>query len=391
MTKTDIKNALAIGGIFALRMLGLFMMLPVLSLYAAHLPDANPFLLGVALGIYGLTQALFQLPFGIWSDYTTRRKVIAVGLIIFVFGSLMAAGAHTIWGVIIGRALQGMGAIGSCLIALLGDLVTEEDRTKAMALMGIMIGSSFVIAIILGPLLSNFFTVQELFFLTSIFAVLGLGILFKYVPQPSHTHLEFQLSTLPQQLKKAFLSHALWRLNLSILISHALLTALFVGLPGFLLHQLHLPLTKQWYLYLPALLISLPIVGALLRKSRANAEEYRVIFYCILALLVAEFLFLSAQLKFPSFLLLLGALIIFFTGFTLLEAILPSQVSKVAEANYRGAATGLLSSCQFLGIFLGGILGGILIQKYQYLGNCVGCLLLAIFWFLIMLPYRSQH
>lgn len=383
MTKTELQSTFALSSIFAFRMLGLFMILPIFSIYAEKLPYATPTLIGLALGVYGLTQALFQLPFGIWSDFTSRRKVISIGLMIFALGSLIAALNHTMLGIIVGRALQGAGAIGSTAIALVGDLTSEKDRTKSMAIIGISIGTSFIIAMIIGPILGEWVGLFGIFGLTAALALLGLFILWRYIPTPTRQHREFNLKALPEQLKTVLFNTQLFRLNSSILISHMILTASFLVLPPIIVSRYHLPLNAQWKLYLPIFLIAILLIGGIMRKMHALQKETKQWLICIFSVLTAQIFLLKLNLSFSFFCF---ALFLFFYGFTFLEALLPSMVSKVLPANYRGTATGVFSTCQFLGIFLGGSLGGLLLHKYQVFGIFLANSILALLWLLVMIP-----
>jgi len=386
LSSTEIKTSLALGSIFAFRMLGLFMILPVFSIYATHLPYSTPTLIGLALGIYGLTQALLQLPFGIWSDFTSRKQVIFIGLIIFAIGSVLAGISNTIYLIILGRALQGAGAIGSSTIALVGDLTSEQNRSKAMAIVGVTIGISFVVAIILGPIFAHWIGVPGIFWLTAVFAFIGIWILWSYVPTPAIQHREFNLSILPAQLKTVFLNANLFRFNLSILISHAILTATFLVLPTILIHQFHFALNQQWLVYLPILLLVVLFIGSIMRRAHFAEKERRWILWCVFLIFAAQGSLLSVNTAYMGKWQLYTTLYFFFLGFTFLEALLPAMVSKILSADYRGTATGVFSSCQFLGIFLGGLWGGLLAQKYQYFGVFLGNTLLAFLWLIIMLP-----
>ena len=383
MTRTEIHHVFALGSIFACRMLGLFMVLPVFSLYAERLPHATPLLIGLALGIYGLTQAIFQLPFGIWSDLISRKKVIAVGLVIFALGSLLAGFSHSLYGIILGRALQGVGAVGSAIIALVADLTTVEDRPKAMGIIGATIGLSFTAALILGPVLTRWVSVPGLFLLTAALAILSLVILWRFVATPTTLPNNMAARELPQRLTRLLKNKALLRLDFSILISHALLTALFIALPLQLNQQLGLVADKQWHLYLPVFLIAAVIIGGLLRHLRHSDQQQRYFRLCV-GLIVLSLLGFACQ---PAQLWSIGAvLLVFFVAFTLLEALLPSLVTTLAPAECRGTAIGIYSSCQFFGIFCGGLLGGWLLERYQIIGVFIGLLLVSIIWLAISWP-----
>lgn len=374
MNALERRSILALSFIMALRMLGLFMVLPLFSLYASTLPDATPWLIGASLGIYGLTQALLQIPFGALSDKIGRKKVIAAGLLIFMAGSLMAAMSHTIWGLFIGRALQGAGAVGGTLLALIADLTREEQRTKAMAVAGMTIGFSFMLSIMLGPLLASWIQVNGIFWLAALFSLIALWLLFAIVPKPEYiTHNHTSTHNFFSLLKH----QELMRLNLGIFMLHAIFTASFVVIPIALQNMAHLNGQQQWFLYLPILILAFLIsVPCLL-----IAEKWRRVkpFFMggILLLIVAEFLlwFFASKLLLSAF-----SLLLFFTAFSLLEAFLPSLVSRTAPKTRKGTALGIYSFSQFFGIFVGGICGGWLYGMFGLTQVNLFCALLAIIW-----------
>lgn len=261
MTSTERRAAISLATIMALRMLGLFMVLPVFTLYANQLTDATPTLIGIAIGIYGLTQGLCQIPFGILSDHIGRRKVIALGLFIFILGSLIAGMSTTIWVMIIGRALQGAGAVGSTIIAMIADFTRLEQRTKAMALAGITIGISFALSMALGPLMANWF---NLFYLAACLGLLAIGALFIWVPTPTRPVWHQETEPDVTQFSALLREPELLRLNFGIFALHAILTASFVVLPLSLQNLAGLTSHQQWQLYLPVLLcaflLSLPFI-----------------------------------------------------------------------------------------------------------------------------------
>lgn len=374
MNALERRSILALSLIMALRMLGLFMVLPLFSLYASTLPDATPWLIGASLGIYGLTQALLQIPFGTLSDKIGRKKVITSGLLIFTAGSVIAAMSHTIWGLFIGRALQGAGAVGGTLLALIADLTREEQRTKAMAVAGMTIGLSFMLSIMLGPLVASWIQVNGIFWLAALFSLIAIWLLFAIVPKPErithdHTSTHSFFSLLKHQ--------ELMRLNLGIFILHAIFTASFVVIPIALQNMAHLNGQQQWFLYLPILILAFFFsVPCLL-----IAEKWRRVkpFFMsgILLLIVAEFLLwlFSSKLLLSAF-----SLLLFFTAFSLLEAFLPSLVSRTAPKTHKGTALGIYSFSQFFGIFVGGICGGWLYGTLGLTEVNLFCALLAIIW-----------
>jgi MFS family permease len=375
MTTHELKTIISLTLIMVLRMMGLFMILPVFSLYASHLPHATPLLIGITLGIYGLTQGLLQLPFGMLSDRFGRKTIIACGLGIFCFGSLIAANAHSIYGILVGRALQGAGAIGSTILALLADNTSEKHRTIAMAIFGSAIGLSFALAFIVGPILTTWFSIRGIFYLTSIMAILAILILFILVPTPATTPVK--TSNMQALLSNCLKNTNLLRLDASIFILHAILTASFIALPIMLANMLHIPQQHQWTVYC----ISLVAAFICMVPAVSIAEKKRLIkpFFlgAILVLCLSQLTLLVAK---HSLILTTTSLWLFFTGFTFLEATLPSWISKIAPSSSKGTAMGIYSSSQFLGIFSGGIIGGWLYGHYQENGIFLFSALLALFW-----------
>lgn len=379
------QAALSLAAIFALRMLGLFMIVPIFSLYAANFSHSTPLLIGIAMGCYGLTQACLQIPFGICSDRWGRKPIIAIGLLLFALGSLIAANSHSIWGIIIGRGLQGAGAVGGATSALLADLTRSEQRTKAMAIVGITIGLSFSAAMVLGPVVSAWVGISGIFWLSILFAVSGLYILWRIVP--TSTNLAQTTTSIWPNLLASLQNYELLRLNFGILILHAILTASFIALPLMLQNSAGLAENHQWHIYLPTLLLAFISIYPLIKKSEKHLKSMLIL--AIITLGLAELLLWSFQ---SSVIGIAFGLWLFFTAFTLLEAILPSTVSKLAPLHCRGTALGINSSCQFFGIFLGGSIGGWLYGHYKITDILVVCIVLAIFWLLVvcrMAPYKK--
>lgn len=370
------QAAFSIASIYALRMFGLLMLVPILSLYAHTLAGATPFLIGVALGCYGLTQALLQIPFGTLSDHYGRKRIMAIGLFLFAGGSIIAALSTSIWGLILGRSLQGTAAIGSASMALLADLTRDDQRVKAMAVIGITMGFSFSFAMILGPLLNRWLSVPSIFWLTFLFAILALFILRLWVPNPDKIIYEDRNV---RNITALLANFQLLRLNFGILFLHAILTANFVVLP-FILHNLGLNFQEQWQIYLPALLLTFITVVPLLKFTRSSKQIQLIFLTAIVGLLLAELLLW--QWQYTAWQIIFD-LWLFFTAFTLIEAIIPSLVSQLAPIQYRGTAMGINSTFQFFGIFMGGAGGGWL-YGFTTL-NCVlyACVVLAGLWFLL--------
>jgi len=378
MSSSEWRAITSISSIMSLRMIGLFFVLPLFTLYASQLPGATPTLIGLAMGIYGLAQAIFQIPFGVLSDHFGRKPLILTGLLIFIIGSLVAGKAHSITFMIIGRALQGTGAIGSTLLALMADLVREEQRTKAMAISGISIGFSFSIAMFIGPILSKWFPINDLFFIAAVLGWLAIILLCVWVPKPIVTRWHSDTEPELKSFFKLLLSPELAKLNSGIFILHAVFTASFIVIPINLYHLAGLITSRQWLIYLPTLLVAFII--CLFCIGVAEKKQQLKLFFLggILTLGLAEF-FLWQM---PSNLFLTAiSLSLFFSGFSLLEAFLPSLITRTAPASRKGSALGLYSCSQFLGIFVGGALGGILYGKYHFAGVYLFCIILLCFWF----------
>ncbi|MBN4058277.1 MFS transporter [Mariprofundus ferrooxydans] len=359
MNAQERKSVGALSSIFALRMMGLFLILPVFSTYAHGLDGAleSPELVGIALGAYGLTQALFQIPFGMMSDKFGRKPVIAAGMVIFAIGSVIAAMSTSIEGVLLGRIIQGSGAVAAAVIALTADLTREEHRTKAMASIGITIGLSFAISMAIAPLLNEWVGVSGIFALTAVFSLLSILVLYLVVPEPENTghHSDSEVTT---GMFKEVLNHgALLRLDIGVLILHMGLTALFVVLPLVLISDNLLPQAEQWKLYLPVMLLAFVLMVPFIIVAEAKRKMKLVFLVAIMLLIVACILFAVSH---DSIWWVAFALLLFFTGFNTLEASLPSLVSKYAPAGAKGTAIGVFNTSQFFGAFVGGVLGGFL-------------------------------
>ncbi len=377
------RAVLFLASILSFRMLGLFIIYPVFAIYAPSYQHANVTLIGIALGIYGLSQALMQLPLSILSDRIGRKPVIYFGLILFALGSFLAGLAHNIYLLIIGRCLQGTGAIGSTLMAFCADLTTPKNRTKAMALLGMTIGLSFALAIVLGPLLNHWFNLSGIFFLTGASAILGLLLLSALpklqTPTPNNY---FTLAA----LQPLFSNKNLLTLNISILLAHAFLTALFSIVP--LLLTTSFASYAQWKIYIPILLIAFSLTMPILLFAERKQQTKQLIAISFLLMTLAA---LTLRLSTPSLAILLFALLCFFIGFTILEALLPSLISKITASAHKGAAMGIFSTFQFSGIFIGGLLSGMIRAHYSnsHLFSLIS--LLSASWALIVFFYYSEQ
>jgi MFS family permease len=379
MKPQEFRAAAALAAVFSVRLLGLFMIYPVFAAYAGTLAGANPYLIGEALGIYGLTQGLLQIPFGLLSDRIGRKVMIVIGLALFGIGSAVAAVSTTIGGVIIGRALQGAGAVGSVTLALVADLTGEDSRTAAMAMVGVTIGASFLVALLAGPVVANFIGVSGIFWLMVALALVGIAITQFVVPNPPRLRVHRDAEAVPALLGAVLRDRELLRLDLGIFVLHAMLTASFLVVPDLLRSTTGVAVHDQWMIYLPVLLVSI----AAMVPAIIAAEKYRhmkgVFVGAVAALVVSQImLFYGAG----SLLVLLAALTVFFSAFNVMEASLPSLITKVAAPDVKGTAMGVYSSLQFLGIFIGGIVGGIAHQHQGNEGVFALTTVLAVIWLL---------
>ena len=357
-------------------MFGLFLILPVLAIHAEDLEGATPMLMGIALGVYGITQALFQIPFGIMSDRFGRKPLIVTGLSIFILGSLIAAFATTIEGVIIGRAMQGAGAIAAVVLALVSDLTRENQRTKAMAIIGMMIGVAFLLALIAAPWLEFFIGVKGLFIMTAVLAAASIGMILKAVPTPVQSR-NLDVRAVPSKMLEMLQNPQLIRLDLGIFILHFVLTAMFVVVPIILLEQLGLETREHWQVYLPALLGSVVFMIPMIILSSRKHLLLRIFLAAICILFFAQGLLMWRPLGVMGMTL---CMFFFFWGFNLLEAMLPSMVSRLAPAASKGSAMGVYNTFQFLGVFFGGFIGGLVYGKLGVSAVFVLSALLLLVW-----------
>ncbi|MEC8080811.1 MAG: MFS transporter [Pseudomonadota bacterium] len=353
------RSVLALAMVYLFRMLGLFLIMPVISVAADGLEGADAALIGAAIGIYGFTQASLQIPMGMLSDKLGRKRVILFGLLLFALGSIICAHADSIATLIIGRAVQGAGAIASTLMALLSDVTKEQNRTKAMAMVGISIGASFMLSLILGPVLFQWVGLAGLFYLSFAFSIVGMGLIVWAVPNVTeHT---FKRDTTPSlvALKDVLRNGRLRFLNISVFLLHGSLTALFVAIPSLLIHRYGLSLGQHSILYLlvmgAAFVLMLPLV---------IAAEAKGLMKHVLTIVITIIGLATVAMEWASNVWLFGVTVcLFFVAFNTLEATLPSVVSKLAPVGYRGTAMGVFSTHQFMGAFVGGAGGGWLLQN----------------------------
>jgi len=385
LNRFERRSVFSLAGIYGLRMLGLFMILPVFSLYAEGLEGVTPMLIGMALGVYGLTMAIFQIPFGMLSDRFGRKPIITLGLLLFAIGSVVAAMSDSIWGVIIGRAIQGSGAIAAAMMALMADLTREEERTKAMAIMGVSIGMSFTLALMVGPLLNSAIGVDGIFWMTAVLAAAGIAILYLLVPEPEHLNFHREVETIPAQLKQILFDTQLFRLDVGILIQHGIMMAMFTALPFVLRDKLGLPTDQHAWFYLPVLMISVLGMAPLVMLAEKRQKMKQVFLGSILLMVVAELMLGTDQRS----LIAVGiGLLLFFTAFNVLEASLPSLISRMAPVESKGTAMGVYSTSQFLGAFIGGAGGGWLSGAFGMQAVFYACAIAALGWLLLSLGMK---
>jgi MFS family permease len=370
-----------IAAIFSCRMLGLFMLIPVFTIYASHLEGATPTRIGIALGSYGLSQGLLQIPFGILSDKFGRKPILTFGLILFAIGSLLGAMTHSIQGMIIARAIQGMGAIGSVLIALLADLTSDKQRTLAMAFIGASIGLSFGVAFIISPIITSFGGLSGIFYFTVLLVMLALTLLHAVIPTPVTLNTPFLPKSTLQRLKLIVYNGNLMSLNLGIFCQHFILTSMFYIVPmqleGLIQEGL---IQSSWYFYLPILFLSFLAMVPVIYISEKRKKSHFVFITCIVTTLFSQLGLLFGLFSSIAF----SALVFFyFIAFNILEAQLPSMISKQAESANKGTAMGVYSSCQFLGIFAGGTSAGFVYQTHGSQGIFIVNVVIAIFWIII--------
>ena len=355
------------------------MILPVFAIYAEQLVHVTPFLVGLAIGIYGLTQAALQIPFGAWSDRIGRKPVIVTGLLIFVIGSVIAALADSIYWVIIGRALQGAGAIASAVMALASDLTREEHRTKVMAIIGASIGATFMVALVLGPILEAWVGVPGIFWVTAILAAMSIFVVAFLIPTPvrlsQHTSNDKQVS-----LMSVLGDSQLLRLDMGVFILHMSLTAIFVVVPLMLRDQYELFVDVHWKVYLSVLVVSLVLlVPTIVLSEKFN--KTKLTFSVAILLCASGMLIMLGEVE--SFALFSVAMVLFFWGFNFLEASMPSLVSKLSNPITKGMSMGVFSSSQFLGAFVGGVTAGYLLQNYDQSAVFMFAFIMFLLWFLV--------
>ena len=376
-TPVERRSALSLGSIFALRMLGLFLILPVFAVYARHLPGGeSAFAVGLTLGIYGLTQGILQIPFGAASDRWGRKPVIAAGLLIFAAGSILAALGSDIWTVMAGRALQGMGAVSAAVTAMISDSVRDRVLTKAMAIVGSSIGLTFAFSLVASPVLAHYIGVSGRFWLTAVLSLAAVWVTYRVVPDAPLVRKDAGTGS---DWKATVFNPDLLRLNAGIFILHMAMMAVFVVIPVEM-SRLGLPVSEHWQVYLPAVILSFAVLMPSISRAE-RAGKMKTLFLAAVLLLACVFAGFAAA---DDSLAAIGVLLFaFFCGFNILEATLPSFVSRTADASAKGLALGVYNTTQSIGLFVGGALGGWLSQTFGRTGVYAFCLVMTLVWFFI--------
>jgi len=375
MSAPELRATVSLAAIFALRMLGLFMIMPVFSVYAKTIPGGdNLLLVGIALGAYGVTQSLLYIFYGWVSDMVGRKPVIATGLVIFAIGSFVAAGAHDMTWIIVGRVIQGMGAVSSAVLAFIADLTAEEHRTKAMAMVGGSIGVSFAVAIVGAPIVFHWVGMSGLFTLVGVFSILAVGVVIWVVPdspkKPVHVRAPFA---------EVLHNVELLRLNFGVLVLHATQTALFLVVPR-LLVDAGLPVASHWKIYLPVMGLAFVMMVPAIIAAEKRGKMKAVLVSAIGLILIGQLLLGSLA---HTLVIVSAVLFVYFLGFNILEASQPSLVSKLAPGNRKGAATGVYNTTQSIGLALGGVVGGYLLKHDGASAVFYACSGLVLCWLII--------
>lgn len=396
-TLKERQSLATIASLYLIRMLGLFMVLPVLSLYGAELGGSSPFLIGLALGIYGLAQALLQIPFGWASDRIGRKKVLIVGFGLFVVGSLICSYSDHIGLLIVGRAIQGAGAVSAVLLAVLSDWIEEDNRTTAMAVVGVSIGLSFGISIIAAPVIvSHYGGLSAVFNLSAGSGLLALFLVLYFVPTSDSPSNQTNLSKLSGSTAKSpgqninLLMESIWianlvRLNFGIFALHFMQMCIWVAVPIVLLENLGIAIDDHWVIYLIAVAGGFILMAPFMRFWDKRGKTKLAIVMAISCIIVS-LLLMSRIGSYGNFVF---GLFLFFWGFNLLEATLPSTVTKIARPEAKGRATGVYSTCQFLGVFAGGTIGGLMLSQFGVVSVFYLSAAIALIWLLIMLPAKG--
>jgi len=378
MNSIERSVAFKVSLVMATRMLGLFMLFPVISVYATNeYQNTTPFLIGLTIGIYGLTQAFFQIPFGYLSDRFGRKPLLYIGLCLFFLGSILAAISTDIIYVILGRALQGGGAISAVLMAFLADSISEENRSKANAFVGFQIGLAFMLSLLIGPTIASIAGLSGIFWSIALLSVISLTI----VASLPHTKPINYYRLSIEEFKK-ILNPKLLRLDFSGFILHLMLASAFIVMPLLLVEYNIINIADNWKLYLPAMMMSFVGMIPLIILAEKLQKTKLILLISIALLIISQLLFYELKLNFNIFLIVLS---LFFVAFNTIEAILPSLLSRTASSSKRGLAMGVFSTSQFLGTFFGGAIGGLIYDIFSLNSVFLFTIFMAIIWWLVIL------
>ena len=384
MGATERLIAFKVSLIMSVRMLGLFMLFPVMSVYASGYENSTPFLIGMAIGIYGLTQAFFQIPFGYLSDRFGRKPLLIAGLLIFFLGSIIAANTENIIFVVIGRAFQGGGAISAVLMAFLADSVSEDNRAKANAFVGFQIGVAFMLSLIIGPIITSKIGLSGLFWSIGLLSIVAMLIVFSLKQSKPINYYRLSIGAF-----KETLSRELVTLDLSVFSLHLILASGFIVMPLLIMKNQIVSMADNWQLYLPAVLFSfIGMVPLIIISEKFKKTKY-ILLLSILLLIISQIVFFISDLNFSTFLI---TLTIFFVAFNSVEAILPSLLARTANPSKRGLAMGIFSTSQFLGTFIGGAIGGLIYDIYDLNSVFLFTIFVAIIWWFMVLfsPLKTK-
>ncbi|VAW48650.1 Inner membrane transport protein YajR [hydrothermal vent metagenome] len=387
MSPVERRAAFSIAGIFSTRMLGLFMIFPVFALFAEdEFAGVTGMQIGIAMGIYGLTQAFLQIPYGMLSDKYGRKPLIIAGMVVFMIGSMICAMAESMEMMILGRAIQGMGAVAAVLMASVGDLVTEQFRLRAMSIVGITIGLSFTLSLIAGPVLASWFGVRGIFWVIAGLAILGMLLVKFAMPAIEKQEFQREAQADPSQFKEILKNKQLLRLDLGVFVLHAMLTAMFIVLPLSLRDNADLDVLSHWIIYLPVMLLSFALMVPFIIQAESRGRMKHMFVGAVATITLVQLGFAGIENTFWSLFILL---LIFFTAFNLLEASLPSLVVKLSPADKKGTASGVYSTSQFLGAAVGGVLGGYFYQYYGYNGVFIFTAVIGAIWFIAAITMEN--
>ena len=384
MNSTERLFALKVSLIMSVRMLGLFMLFPVMSVYAGDYDSSTPFLIGMAIGIYGLTQALLQIPFGYLSDRFGRKPILIIGLLIFLIGSVVAANASNIIFVVIGRALQGGGAISAVLMAFLADSISEDNRAKANAFVGFQIGVAFMLSLIIGPMITSRIGLSGLFWVIGLLSIIAMLIVLSLEHSKPINYYRLSFGAFRETLSRELIA-----LDFSVFSLHLILASGFIVMPLLIMENQIVSMIDNWQLYLPAVLLSfIGMIPLIIISEKFKKTKY-ILLLSIFLLIISQIIFYISNLNFSVFLI---TLTIFFVAFNTVEAILPSLLSKTASASKRGLAMGIFSTSQFLGTFIGGAIGGLIYDIYDLNSVFLFTIFVAIIWWFMVLfsPLKTK-